>query len=65
MVQNGEGKCKRKTLSGIEVKTIIEEDTACQKVVSCLLHNFKFSFALKLSCHHLFARKSDDLNFFI
>ncbi|ESW03799.1 hypothetical protein PHAVU_011G042900 [Phaseolus vulgaris] len=32
MVQNGEGKCKRKTLSGIEVKTIIEEDTACQKV---------------------------------
>lgn len=46
MVQNGEGKCKRKTLSGIEVKTIIEDDTTCQKVVSYLLQNFKFSFAL-------------------
>ncbi|TKY75415.1 Phosphatidylinositol/phosphatidylcholine transfer protein SFH3 [Spatholobus suberectus] len=32
MVQNGEGKCKRKTLSGIEEKTIIEDDTAHQNV---------------------------------
>ncbi|KAL2591906.1 hypothetical protein AAZV13_12G037000 [Glycine max] len=32
MVQNGEGKCKRKTLSGIEEKTIIQDETACQKV---------------------------------
>uniref|UniRef100_A0A0R0H268 CRAL-TRIO domain-containing protein n=1 Tax=Glycine max TaxID=3847 RepID=A0A0R0H268_SOYBN len=31
MVQNGEGKCKRKTLSGIEEKTIIQDETACQK----------------------------------
>ncbi|KAK7409812.1 hypothetical protein VNO78_00148 [Psophocarpus tetragonolobus] len=28
MVQNGEGKCRRKTLAGIEEKTIIEDDTA-------------------------------------
>ncbi|TKY67580.1 Phosphatidylinositol/phosphatidylcholine transfer protein SFH3 [Spatholobus suberectus] len=33
MVQNGEGKCRRKTLSGIEEKTIIEDETAHQKVV--------------------------------
>ncbi|XP_052734226.1 phosphatidylinositol/phosphatidylcholine transfer protein SFH3 [Vigna angularis] len=51
MVQNGAGKCKRKTLSGIEVKTIIEDDTECQKVIGYLLYNFKLSFALKLSCH--------------
>ncbi|CAJ1933564.1 unnamed protein product [Sphenostylis stenocarpa] len=31
MVHNGEGKCKRKTLSRFEVKTIIEEETACPK----------------------------------
>ncbi|XP_027910298.1 phosphatidylinositol/phosphatidylcholine transfer protein SFH3-like isoform X2 [Vigna unguiculata] len=31
MVQNGGGKCKRKSLSRIEVKTIIEDDAACQK----------------------------------
>ncbi|KAH1158684.1 hypothetical protein AAZX31_11G113400 [Glycine max] len=31
MVQNGEGKCKRKTLSGIEEKTIIQDEIACQK----------------------------------
>ncbi|XP_027355058.1 phosphatidylinositol/phosphatidylcholine transfer protein SFH3-like [Abrus precatorius] len=28
MVQNGEGKCRRKTLSGIQEKTIIEDETA-------------------------------------
>ncbi|KHN33734.1 SEC14 cytosolic factor [Glycine soja] len=32
MVHNGEGKCKRKTLSGIEEKTIIEDGTAHQNV---------------------------------
>ncbi|XP_047161559.1 phosphatidylinositol/phosphatidylcholine transfer protein SFH3-like [Vigna umbellata] len=53
MVQNGAGKCKRKTLSGIEVKTIIEDDTECQKVISYLPYNFKLSFALKLSCHSM------------
>lgn len=61
MVQNGAGKCKRKALSGIEVKTIIEDDTECQKVSSYVLYNFKFSFALKFSCHPLFVRKSDNL----
>ncbi|XP_057456442.1 phosphatidylinositol/phosphatidylcholine transfer protein SFH3-like [Lotus japonicus] len=31
MVQNGQGKCKRKTLSGIEEKTMIEDDTTYEK----------------------------------
>ncbi|XP_061362979.1 phosphatidylinositol/phosphatidylcholine transfer protein SFH3-like [Gastrolobium bilobum] len=31
MVQNGEGKCKGKTLSGIEEKTITEDETSLQK----------------------------------
>ncbi|RDY01316.1 Phosphatidylinositol/phosphatidylcholine transfer protein SFH3, partial [Mucuna pruriens] len=31
MVHNGEGKCRRKTLSGIEEKTIIKDETTHQK----------------------------------
>ncbi|ESW07952.1 hypothetical protein PHAVU_009G006100 [Phaseolus vulgaris] len=32
MIQNGEGKCKRQTLSGIAEKTVIEDETAHQNV---------------------------------
>ncbi|KAG2397918.1 Phosphatidylinositol/phosphatidylcholine transfer protein3 [Vigna angularis] len=46
MVQNGAGKCKRKTLSGIEVKTIIEDDTECQKECD----SFKESAAMEDPC---------------
>jgi len=43
MVQNGEAKCRRKSLSEVEVveKTIIEDEAVCQKVVSFLLYSFK------------------------
>jgi len=34
MVQNGEAKCRRKTLSDVEEKTIIEDEAVCQKVGS-------------------------------
>lgn len=34
MVQNGEAKCPRKILTGIEEKTISEDGNACPKVVS-------------------------------
>ncbi|XP_022633832.1 phosphatidylinositol/phosphatidylcholine transfer protein SFH3-like [Vigna radiata var. radiata] len=46
MVQNGAGKCKRKALSGIEVKTIIEDDTECQKECD----SFKESAAVEDPC---------------
>ncbi|XP_027355400.1 phosphatidylinositol/phosphatidylcholine transfer protein SFH3-like [Abrus precatorius] len=32
MVQNGQAKCRRKTVSGVEEKTIIEDESAYQKV---------------------------------
>lgn len=42
MVQNGEGKCRRKTLSGIDEKTIIEDETTYQRVISLLVYNLKY-----------------------
>ena len=33
MVQNGEGKCTGRALSGIEEKTISEDEKACSKVL--------------------------------
>lgn len=42
MVHNGEGKCRMKTFSGVEEKTIVQDETVYQKVVSFLLfYNFK------------------------
>ncbi|KAK7404419.1 hypothetical protein VNO78_05306 [Psophocarpus tetragonolobus] len=49
MVQNGEGKCKRKTLSGIGEKTIIENEAVCEKEWNSLN---KESVALE-ACHHV------------
>ncbi|KAJ7978337.1 Phosphatidylinositol/phosphatidylcholine transfer protein [Quillaja saponaria] len=40
MVQNGEGKCTRSTLSGIEEKTISEDERACD--VQCLSPRRKY-----------------------
>ncbi|KAL2328981.1 hypothetical protein Fmac_022408 [Flemingia macrophylla] len=37
MVQNGEGKCMTKTLSGIEEKTMLEDEPAFQKVCDVFL----------------------------
>ncbi|XP_061352457.1 phosphatidylinositol/phosphatidylcholine transfer protein SFH3-like [Gastrolobium bilobum] len=57
MVQNGEAKCSRKTLSGIEEKTIIEDEAAYQQVVSyLLLYNFNCkvlfrNFLPELTCY--------------
>jgi hypothetical protein len=48
MVQNGEAKCTRKTLSGIVEKTISEDENAWAKVVS-----WSFSFFQLLGVYDL------------
>lgn len=48
MVQNGEAKCPRKTLSGIEEKTISEDENAWPKIVS-----WSFSFFQLLGVYDL------------
>lgn len=50
MVHNGEGKCPRKSLSGIEEKIISEDENAYSKVLKSWL-KFPFHF---VCLQHLF-----------
>ncbi|RHN61321.1 putative cellular retinaldehyde binding/alpha-tocopherol transport, CRAL/TRIO [Medicago truncatula] len=47
MVQNGEAKCRRKTLSEVEEKTIVEDEGVCQK--GC--DSFNKEYVLEEACH--------------
>ena len=47
MVQNGEAKSRRKSLSGIEEKSIIEDETACQ--MEC--DSFNKEHVIEEACH--------------